>query len=177
MQQKEPPRAYSKGERRLIAAEIALPGMGWGTRGHAVGWLAPARDHGTLILTWLGDSGCAPLPVGSRNAGRANDAASLLRAREVTLRGSSIQLAPNLPFGCPGDESGGGLSTDSSGKLECNVPGDSVLQAGDAVAGRYGDECFHVGSARRGEGRGSAPRPESRVQPLSGRALPAGSGF
>lgn len=118
MRQREPPRVVSAGEGQLIAAEIALPGKGWGTRSRAVGWLAPVWDWGTLILTRLGEGGRASLLAGSRNANRVNHAASLLHAGEVTLRGSSIQLAPNLPFGWPGDE---GDSSPSRQQWEINV--------------------------------------------------------
>lgn len=71
----------------LIAAEMAPPGVnprggtGWGA------WLLPCST-----------------------AGRGDGAASSLPEREVTLRGRSMQPAPKLPFGCPGDERDSGPS-------------------------------------------------------------------
>lgn len=113
----------------------------------------PAWDRRSLILTWLGTVAVShsQLQLEHRHSQRRGLS---LCTREVTLRDSSIRLAPNIQLGCPRDE---GDSGPSSQQQEISLTCDSVLGRGDAVVGRYRRERFHVGSARRGEGRGSAP--------------------
>lgn len=112
----------------------------------------PAGDRRALILTWLGTVAVSHRQS-SWSTGRAS-AVACLCTREVTLRDSSIRLAPNIQQGCPRDECDSGPS---SQQQEISLTCASALGRGDAVVGRYRRERFHVGSARRGEGRGSAP--------------------